>query len=107
MTIATGRSKLTTAIARSLELPSGKTDHMRVAFLAHACSLEDSHRACRVLNDVSAPVSFPPNSGAAAPLHRRGPRRNAGERERDKRVVTRKRQAEETPGGLVAAHHIE
>src|SRR5215472_9566066 len=28
MTIATGRSKLTTAIARNLELPSGKTDHI-------------------------------------------------------------------------------
>src|SRR5262245_1601058 len=78
-----------------------------VAFLAHARSLEDSYRVCPVLNDANVLLSFPPEIGAAAPLHRRRPRRNACERERDERVVARKRQAEKTPGGLVAAHQVD
>src|SRR5215469_11079697 len=78
-----------------------------MAFLVHAFSLEDSYRVCRVKNDTSAPISFPPEIGAAAPLHRRRPRRNRCEHERDERVVARKRETEEAPGGLIAAHHVE
>src|SRR5262245_32504103 len=86
--------------------PGGGAGSMKpcVAFLAHACSLEDSHRVCRVKNDVNAAVSFTPDVDAGAPLQRRRPRCNACKRERDERVVARKRQTQKTPGGLVAAH---
>jgi hypothetical protein len=78
-----------------------------VAFLAHAFSVEDSHGACRVKNDVHAAVSFTLMLDAAAPLHRRRARRDECERERNERVVASKRETEEAPGGIVAAHHIE
>src|SRR5262249_18080466 len=74
-----------------------------VAFLAHARSLEDSYRVCRVKNDANALVSSPPEIGAA-PFHRRRPRRYACKRERNEHVVARKRQTQETPSGLVTAH---
>src|SRR5262245_66095560 len=89
-----------------MRAPSGDAGSMKscVAFLAHAYSLEDSHRACRVINGVNAAVSFTPDVDAAAPLHRRRPRRNACKRQRNERVVARKRHPKKAPGGLVAAH---
>src|ERR1700745_2047596 len=78
-----------------------------VAFLAHAFSVEDSHGACRVKNDVHAAVSFTLMLDAAAPLHRRRARRNECERERNERVVASKREPEEPRGGSFAAPHME